>query len=89
MTSVFCLFVIVGIAVDVMKNDDISWGEVDAQATGTRWQQEHEYVRIGVELINQHNPAGQRDEFNYYNIYSVMMKPNTKHCFNFLDLSNG
>lgn len=89
MTSVLCLFVIVRIAVDVMQNDDISWGEVDAQATSTRWQQEHEYVRIRVELIDQHNPAGQRDEFNHYNIYGMMMRLNTKHCFNFPPLSNG
>lgn len=35
-TPVLCLFVIVRIAVDVMQNDNISRGEVDAQATGTR-----------------------------------------------------
>lgn len=65
-TSVLCLFVVVGIAVDVMEDDDVRRGEVDAQAPGTRRQQEHKYVRIRVVLVNQPDPAGQRKHLSNY-----------------------
>lgn len=60
MTSVLCLFVVVGVTVDVVQDDNVGRGEVDAKAARARRQQEDKYVRICVVLINQHNPTGQK-----------------------------
>lgn len=55
MTPVLRLLVIVRIAVDVMQDDDVSRGQVDAESSGSSGQQEHKDVPVRVELVNQDN----------------------------------
>ena len=53
MAAVFGLFVVVGVEVDIVHDDDISWRQVDAQSTGPCRQQEHEDRIVVIELIDQ------------------------------------
>lgn len=59
MAAVFCLFVVVRVAVDVVEDDHIGRCEVDALAPGTGGQQEHEDFRVIVEVINEANPTAE------------------------------
>jgi len=52
MASVFGLFVVVRVEVDVVQNDDVCSTQVDAKTTGLCRQQEDEDRRVGVVLIN-------------------------------------
>lgn len=51
MASIFRLLIIVWIAINVMKNNNICWGQIDSQATSFGWQEEHKYIHICIELI--------------------------------------
>lgn len=51
MASVFRLFVIVRVAVNVMKNNNICRGQINSQSTRFGWQEEYKYVVIVIELI--------------------------------------
>lgn len=57
MTPVLCLLVVVRIAVDVVQDDDVSRGQVDAESSGSSGQQEHKDVPVSIELVNQHDPV--------------------------------
>ena len=46
-----CLFVIVRVVVDIVKDDHIGCCQVDAQASCTRGQQKHKYVFVAVEFV--------------------------------------
>jgi hypothetical protein len=56
-TAVLGLLVIVGVEVDVVDDDDVGGGQVDAQAPSARGQQEDEDGGVFVELVNQALPA--------------------------------
>lgn len=56
-TSVLCLLVVVRIAVDVMQDDHVGGGQVDAEPSSSSGQQEHEDVLVRVELVDQDNPV--------------------------------
>lgn len=57
MTPVLCLLVVVRIAVDVVQDDDVSGGQVDAESSGSSGQQEHKDVPVSIELVDQHDPV--------------------------------
>ncbi len=52
MTAVFSLSVIVGIEVDIMKNDHTGWRQIDSQSPSPSGQKKDEYLFIIVEFIN-------------------------------------
>ena len=52
MTSILCLFIIIGIEVYVVEYDGVGRREVDAEAARLRGQQEHEDRRVQVECVN-------------------------------------
>lgn len=51
-TPVLCLLVVVWIAVDVMQDDNVSWGQVDAESSSSGGQQEHKDLPVRVELVD-------------------------------------
>ena len=52
-TAILSLFVIVRVEVNVVQNDDVGSGQVDAKTPGSRRQQEDEQVRVVVVVVNQ------------------------------------
>ena len=57
MATILCLFVVVWVAVDVVQDDHIGRGEVNAQPPCLGGKQEHKDVLIRVELVDQANPG--------------------------------
>ena len=53
MTPVLGLLVVVRVEVDVVDDDDVGGRQVDAEAAGSRRQQEDEDLLVPVELVNQ------------------------------------
>ena len=51
------LLVVVGVEVDVVKDDGVGGGEVDAQPARLRRQDEQENTAVRVELVYQVLPA--------------------------------
>ena len=52
-TAILSLFVVVRVEVNVVQNDDVGSGQVDAKTPSSRGQQEDEQVRVVVVVVNQ------------------------------------
>ena len=50
-TPVLCLLVIVWVEINVMQDDCVGRGQVDAQATSSRGEQKHEDLLVFVKLV--------------------------------------
>ncbi len=53
MTPVFGLLVVVGVEVEVVKDDGVGGGQVDAQSSGFGRKNEDENTIVGVVLVDQ------------------------------------
>ena len=62
MAPVLGLLVVVGVEVDVVEDDGVGGGEVDAQPARLRRQDEQENTAVRVELVYQVLPANARRE---------------------------
>lgn len=69
--AALCLFVIVRVAVDIVKNDHIGWSQVNAQPSGSSGQQEHKYILVCVELVNQPNSVKAQWDLLLLYIYLI------------------
>ena len=58
-TAILSLFVVVGVEVDVVEDDHVGRGEVDAQTTCPSANQEDEDLGVLVVLVYQFLPGGQ------------------------------
>lgn len=57
MAPVFCLLVVVRVAVNVVEDNNVGRGQINAQATSFGGQKEYKYTHICIELIYQMYPA--------------------------------
>lgn len=69
--AALCLFVIVRVAVDIVKDDHIGRGQVNAQPSSSGGQQEHKYVLVCVELVNQPNSVKAQSDLQLLSIYLI------------------
>lgn len=65
------LFVIVRVAVDIVNDDHIGWSQVNAQSSGSGGQQEHKYILVCVELVNQLNSVKAQWDLQLLSIYLI------------------
>ena len=68
---VLCLLVVVGVEVDVVEDDGVGGGEVDAQPARLRRQDEVENTAVRVELVYQVLPANARGKSSTSAQFSV------------------
>lgn len=52
MASIFGLFVIVRVEIDVVHNDHISRGQIDTYSTGSRRQQKYQYFTVVIVVVD-------------------------------------
>lgn len=71
--AALCLFVIVRVAVDIVKDDHIGWSQVNAQPPGSGGQQEHKYILVCVELVNQPNSVKAQWDLQLLYIYLIII----------------
>lgn len=71
MAASLCLFVIVRVAVDIVKDNHIGWSQVNTQSSGSGGQQENKYILVCVELVNQPNPVKAQWDLYLLSIYLI------------------
>ena len=88
MAAVLCLLVVVGVEVDVVEDDGVGRGQVDAQPARLGRQDEEEDAVVRVELVYQVLPADFRRRDSKQTrafIYSTIMFFYSDKCY---DLNN-